>query len=349
LTGSGRSDVTDRIGARSDDACHARIVCIAMMKHRPPRTAARMASLLALATTLVAQPASAQWGVWAGDSLLASGRLRAAESAYYAAVRAQPRDPIARAALGKYLAARGATLVAVVLLEEARDFGGDSAALARTLAPMYTSLRNYSALLALKPDVLSSAERQRARWLASNAPSVAFGDSVVLLTYRPAANGTGIGTVLIRLGRTELPAIIDPRVSGLVLPSSLRGDVRTFGTSGETLVAVTPSLRIGALMFSNVPTTVAEGGTVRVGFDVLSRHAPSFDPVRGILVLRRGVARRDPPVVGSRVPALYDTNGLRLLIGGRWQPTSAGLASMMLATRAWMWDAKRGDVVLLSQ
>ncbi|TMG81156.1 MAG: hypothetical protein E6H78_17360, partial [Betaproteobacteria bacterium] len=106
------------------------------------------------AVAVLGRPACAQWGVWPGDSLLASGRLAAAESVYYAAVRANPRDPIARTALGKFLAARGATRVGAVLLEEARFFGGDSLALARALVPLYQRLGDFAAIDSLLPNVL---------------------------------------------------------------------------------------------------------------------------------------------------------------------------------------------------
>jgi hypothetical protein len=286
--------------------------------------------------------------VWPGDSLLAMGRLTAAESAYYAAVRARPRDPLARAALGKYLAARGATRVGTVLLEEARFFGGDSAALARALAPMYERLGDFQALDSLRPNVLTAAERFRAGWLSRRPPAASLRDSVVVLTYRPLGDGNGIGTVLLRLGRSELPAIIDPRVAGLILPSSVRGELRTFGVEGRNTLAVAPSVRIGGATFSNVPTTVGSPDEkVRIGFDVVAPLSPSFDPRNGLLLLRR-VERRSPTLPGTRVPALFDSNGLRLLISGRWQPSSAAMPALLLASRAWMWDGRRGDVVLLS-
>jgi hypothetical protein len=38
---------------------------------------------------------------------------------------------------------------------------------------------------------------------------------------------------------------------------------------------------------------------------------------------------------------------VRLLIGEHWQPTTASMPAMLLATRAWMWDGKYGDIVLL--
>ena len=55
---------------------------------------------------------------------------------------------------------------------------------------------------------------------------------------------------------------------------------------------------------------------------------------------------RAPSPQGIRVPALYDSNGLRLLVGNRWMLSSASGPSMLLATRRWMWDWKLGDVVL---
>lgn len=301
-----------------------------------------------MALVLCAPPVGAQWGVWPGDSLLAAGRLAAAESAYYAAVRTSPRDPIVRAALGKYLAARGATRVGVVLLEEARFFGGDSAALARTLVPLYVRLGDFAALDSLRPNVLTPAERRRARWLSDHAAKASLRDSVVVVSYRPLGDGQGVGTVLLRLGKTELPAVIDPRVSGLILPHAARRGLRTFGTEGRSTLAVAENVRLGGITFFNVPTAIGEPDVkVRIGLDVLAPYAPSFDPRNGLLTLRR-VDRLSAATPGIRVPTLFDGNGVRLLIAGRWLPTSAAMPALLLASRAWMWDGKRGDVVLLS-
>jgi hypothetical protein len=305
-------------------------------------------TFVGVSLTLCARPLAAQWGIWTGDSLLAMGHLAAAESAYYAAVREHPRDPVVRAALGKYLAARGATRVGAVLLEEARFFGGDSATLARALIPMYLRLGDFPALDSLRPNVLTPAERRRARWLSDHPTEASLRDSIVVVTYRPLADGEGLGTVLLRLGKTELPAVVDPRVSGLVLPSAVRGDVRTFGADGGTTLAVAPSIRLGGMTFSNLPATIGDPDEKsRVGLDVLARYSPTFDPRSGLLTLRR-VDRRSVPAPGTRVPALFDANGVRLLIGGRWHPSSAAMPALLLATRAWMWDGRRGDVVLLT-
>ena len=67
----------------------------------------RLASAVVL-TIALAAPAGAQRYVSRADSLLRQGRVFAAESLYYYAVKKTPRDPAARLALGRYLAARGA-------------------------------------------------------------------------------------------------------------------------------------------------------------------------------------------------------------------------------------------------
>jgi hypothetical protein len=314
------------------------------------RRCRRFAVFAAIAAACaVPRAAAAQWGLWPADSLLAEGRLAAAESTYYSVARRHPRDPLARAALGRFLAARGGTRAGAVLLEEARFFGGDSTALARTLATLYERLGDYRALDTLRPNVLSPAERRRVRWLAGRLPQASLRDSVIVLTYRALGDGRGVGTVLLRVGaaRTELPAIIDPRISGLTLPSSLGADVRSFGTEGRETLAVADVVRIGGVQFTNLPVTL--GGPdepIRIGFDVIAPYFPGFDPRNGLLTLRR-TTRRSLAKPGQRVPGLFDQNGLRLLIGTRWYPTTSQTAAALLASRPWMWDPKLGDVVLL--
>lgn len=293
-----------------------------------------------------APPAGAQFGVWYADSLLAAGRLDDAETAYYTASRRSPRDPVARAALGRFLSARGAPRVGAVLMEEARRFGGDSARLASALVPVYTRAGDYAALVALRPPVLSEAERRRVRFLRDNPPQARLRDSIAIITYRPEADGRGFGTLVIRVGRTELPARIDPRVSGLVLPAAVRREVRDFGADGERRLGVVRTLRVGGTVFSNVPAVVGHPDEpVRIGFDVLAPYSPGFDPRSGLMTLRR-VDRRAPVPAGERLPALFDLSGMRVLLAGAWHQSVAAPVSMLLATRPWMWDHRRGDVVL---
>jgi len=69
------------------------------------------------------------------DVLLDSGLWPQAEEAFYAQASARPRDPVARAALGRYLAMKGAVMPGTVLIEEAMQFGLDSALGRRLLRP----------------------------------------------------------------------------------------------------------------------------------------------------------------------------------------------------------------------
>lgn len=59
------------------------------------------------------------------DSLLAQGRWAEAEALFYARSEREPRNPLRRAALGRFLAMKGAVKPGVVLIEEAGRFGLD--------------------------------------------------------------------------------------------------------------------------------------------------------------------------------------------------------------------------------
>ena len=74
------------------------------------------------------------------ESLIDAGRWAEAEEMLYAGVRARPRDPIARARLGRYLAMKGALRPGLVLVEEAGEFGLPSATVRSLAAPIHTLL-----------------------------------------------------------------------------------------------------------------------------------------------------------------------------------------------------------------
>jgi hypothetical protein len=85
------------------------------------------------------------------DLLLESGLWPQAEDAYYAQSGARPRDPVARAELGRYLAMKGAVLPGTVLIEEALQFGLDSA-LARRLLRPWRTIQEWRAMATLQSD-----------------------------------------------------------------------------------------------------------------------------------------------------------------------------------------------------
>ena len=88
----------------------------------------------------------------AADDLLEEGRWAEAESAFYAQSEAGPRDPRARAALGRFLCMKGAIRPGIILIEEARKFGLDAAAARDLIAPWRAILDWRSSALEFKHD-----------------------------------------------------------------------------------------------------------------------------------------------------------------------------------------------------
>jgi hypothetical protein len=317
------------------------------------------AAAFLLAFVLLPSTARAQWGnaLFEADSLLASGRVTMAESLYYAASSARPRDAVARAALGRYLASRGALRIGAVLLEEARLFGGDSASIARSLVPIYGSLGDYRALATLPASPLSTVERERVHWLVSHPPVLEFPDSIAKLGYKPTSDGSGLGVVSITIGDRRMDAVIDPSVSGIVLrgrTARSHGGLRLFGEDSSGVVGVVSELHLGDVVLSNVPARLeAENEHVAksarqgafIGLDVMRRLAPSFDPALDTLTLRRS-GQVAQATVGTRAPMLLDAQGLRVLVDGRWQSGASPTAGKLLASRPWILDARRGTLVL---
>lgn len=318
------------------------------------RRVGRVAATCTLALMLPLR-AHAQWGVAYADSLLASGRVAAAESTYYATSSSRPRDAIARAALGRYLAARGALRVGAVLLEEARLFGGDTIAIARSLAPIYNSLGDYRALVTLPASPLSAPERERVRWLVGHQPVLEFPDSIDTLAYKPVSDDTGLGVVTIVLGDRPIEAVIDPRTSGIVLRGNARRrrGLKVFGTDSTGVIAVVPELRIGDVALSNVPIRLeTDESLVRgspplssIGLDVLQHLAPTFDPVARTITLRRA-GQIAATTAGTRLPIMVESTGARVLLDGRWESMTSRAAAEVLSTHRWTLDARRGSVLL---
>lgn len=271
------------------------------------RGALALLALLAAAPVAVRAQASTDALIQAADRHFAAGRFGAAERGYYAAVRARPRDPAARIALARYLGARGRTRVAAVLLEEARRFGGDSAAIARLLAPLYERAGRWRDLALLSPSPLSPGERQRAGLLAERRYAARGADSAVLAL----STGRALGTITALVGEDTVTLVVDPLARGLVLDASAQRaeGMRAFvERDGRALVGIAAAMSLGALRLSDVPVRFAALGqraTGVVGLDFLGDYAPTVDARRGTITLRlappaawRGEAR---PVSLERV------------------------------------------------
>lgn len=99
-------------------------------------SAGALVALVAFAGSASAQDSSAaRLPRTRADALLEAGRWAEAEEAYYAQSRVKPREPVARAALGRYLAMKGAIVPGTILIEEAQKFGLDPAIAQALLAP----------------------------------------------------------------------------------------------------------------------------------------------------------------------------------------------------------------------
>jgi hypothetical protein len=70
------------------------------------------------------------------DALLDAGRWMEAEEVLYADVRGHPREPEARARLGRYLAMKGALRPGLVLVDEAVEFGLETGTARAVAAPI---------------------------------------------------------------------------------------------------------------------------------------------------------------------------------------------------------------------
>lgn len=308
----------------------------------------------ALITFVAVTPrdAAAQRYVARADTLLRRGRVFAAETLYYYAVRRAPRDPGARLALGRYLAARGALRIGAVLMEEARFFGGDPKTIGTYLAPVYARLGDYKALATLPGSPLPYAERARAEWLGANPPVVTGPDSAVV-PLAPGDSGS-LGEISIVIGGDTLAATIDPRVQGISLDTawlrrkSVKRFAATFDNDWRNIGGVALSVDVGPFTLTNEPTSFAATANsrhARVGLDFLGQLAPTFDHAAGTLLLRKS-GRLASTAAGQRIPTLAYPGGLWLVARDGLWPLGGTNAKTMIGTRAFTLDPRRGELIV---
>jgi hypothetical protein len=285
------------------------------------------------------------------DTLLVAGRIFAAESLYYIAVRRGPRDPVARLALGRYLAQRGALKVGAVLMEEARFFGGDPTRVAIELAPVYQRLGEYNHLAALPASAVPFGERMRAEYLRDNRPAIAGPDSASVGYI--VNDSQLLGRVQLLIGADTVMATIDARTEGLVLDTSWakRKELRRFGSRNANLRdvnVVTPSMVLGPYTFTNVPTHFAPlNGAARatIGLDLLGQLAPSFDPRAGTMMLRAS-GRLPTTFPGLRIATITNDRGVYVVKGETIFPLGHPDVQRYFRSSRWTLNPKRGEVLV---
>jgi hypothetical protein len=305
-----------------------------------------------LACMATAVPAFAQ-SIRAADSLLEHGRLERAESLYYSGVRARPRDPVAREALGRYLAERGALRVAVTLLEEALQFGGDATAIGAELAPLYVSLGDYHALAALKSSALTAGERARATWLEAHSTRLIAPDSVLTVSFKSSSDDAFVGRMPVRINGRIVDAVIDASRRGIILSDSLAGvtHLRMFteqdARRGREMPGVADSIGFGRLSMTNTPVAVTPSKTpVIVGLDVLARFAATFDPAASRATLRVSGTADTAPATAMLLSTLVKPDDWLALQANGWLSLRDPVIARLLREHRWTLDAKRGQLVL---
>ncbi len=309
-------------------------------------TAAALCVALVAPTPALGQ-ASAQ-----ADSLLAAGDLVRAESAYYAGARNRPRDPPARAALGRFLIARGATRVGATLLEEALQFGGDPVVVGRELVGAYLQMADFAPLAA--SPAASPAQRERAKWLTTHDPRVVAPDSVITLAIAPNDDAASLGNVAIRVNGVTLVASVSAGARGIAVSRSALGNrpLPLFAAGADTtgdsdFLAVADSVSIGSLTMLNQPVTAARlpsGAQARIGLSDLGRFAPSGDASSATLTLHLDGSVHEQ-VPGDRLPTLDRPTGISVLRSGVWLATPADVATLLRSGR-WTFDARRGTLIV---
>lgn len=162
------------------------------------------ALLLACAAALgLPADSGAQWGRSPlprsrADVLLDAGLWPQAEEAYYAQSRLNPRSPAPRAALGRYLAMKGAVLPGTILMEEALKFGLDSS-VARTLIKPWRLVLDWRQIATIRVDSLVTVRPPR--------------DSTALFQLALPARASA-GSASRATGRDTIWADVVPRLIG---------------------------------------------------------------------------------------------------------------------------------------
>ena len=279
----------------------------------------------------------------AADAAIAQGRLDDAEQLLFAASSRATHEPSARGALGMFLASRGNLKIGTVLLEEARQFGGDAREIEARLARIYPWLGDWASVAALKHYATSGPEHDRARWLATHPLTVSGPDSLVAPI--DPNDAFGLGRIVLLFQGAPMQVDIDPNVEGLVLPSwpIVTGAAEQFGMRDSATVAAVRDFTIGTMHFANVRAKLAPDAHPAIGLDVLAALEPTFDAVGHRLTLRR----HNVVVAGEPLPFLLGFPGVRVLPRTGQPPVALESAAGRAALRGarWTFDLKRGAIV----
>jgi hypothetical protein len=317
----------------------------------------RRAAIAVLLACVAGPDAGAQAAPRQADSLIRRGMLERAESVYYAEARRRPRDPNARANLGRYLMARGAVKIGVTLLEEALQFGGDPQSLSRDLMIGYSYLNDFQGVSRLPVSAMTAGEKQRNAWLVSHPTMRVAADSILSIAFAKSADEGALGVTPVRLDGVIVRATIVPRVwCGVRVSDTSRAAARlhAFGErgTGRTRVAVADSAGFGRMTIRNMPLEVGQLGKAveaEICVGALMPFAPTFDSRAGLITLRMSGSLPRPSATSTVLP--FYAGDARLSVvkaGGLADLLAPELRRTVLDSR-WTLDTKRGQVVVEAQ
>lgn len=282
----------------------------------------------------------------AAELAIATGRLDVAEAALYDAATRRPRDPAARGALGAFLAARGKFLVGATLLDEALQFGADTAPIQARQAEIYRWTGEYGRIPALRTVRIPPPMREAFRRAAGTTSGGAAADTVELLPNE----ALGLGRIVIDVRGVRVSADVEPSGNGLMLPSSMEllRAIDAVGAQGDTTFGVT-AIGIGGVRLGPVPVRLVPGLTVaKIGLDVLSLLTPTFDRDARTLTVHGAPYEAGGTPRGTPLPVLLTFPGVTFVARDGTAPvgldTPAGHAALR-GTR-WTLDVPRGVVVV---
>jgi hypothetical protein len=289
------------------------------------------------------------------DSLLRIGQIDRAETEFYAAARARPRDPVARFALGKYLLDRGAFRIGATLIDEAMQFGYDRTAGSALLTRVYMNLGEYAAIERLPAASLPPDERALVRWLGMQAARTDSVDGAILVAFARSNVPGYIGAIRVRLNGQPIVALVSPRATcGLRVADTamVASSLRRFGNGASAsgvAVGGADSMTLGRMTIKRVPAAVerlSEPAQAVICFGLLARFAPTFDGRANLMTLHgNGIA--PPPSRASVAAPILDTGGgYALLRSGVWTPIGSRDMSALIGDRRWTFDRRRRQITI---
>jgi hypothetical protein len=207
-------------------------------------TIVALAALLVVATVAPAQRSErSPFSATRADTLLAEGRWTEAEALLYEQSQRDPRAPVPRAALGRYLGMKGAVRPAIVLIDEARQFGLDPTIARELIVPLRAILAWRTSAVELRGDstiLVQPAADRRALFRVSFPPAdvrAAKGGAWFDVVDRPIGLDS-VNTTSRPIGIEIFEALVpslDVREGQLTLHANARAPLLAFGRRYQVL------------------------------------------------------------------------------------------------------------------